>query len=140
MTSALIDSRDFVAARKRADHELLLPAGSKVVVTGGAGYNDHTTIWNRLDKVHAKHPDMVLLHGGSPKGAEFIASKWAMSRCVPQIAFRPDWTKHGKAAPFKRNDSMLETLPIGIIVFPGNGIQANLADKARKFGIPVCRI
>ena len=140
MTAALIKSREFVAARKRADRELLLPAGPKVVVTGRASYNDHVRIWNRLDKVHAKHPDMVLLHGGSPKGAEFIASNWATARCVPQIAFRPDWTKHGKAAPFKRNDVMLEALPIGVIVFPGNGIQANLIDKARKVGIPVCSI
>jgi hypothetical protein len=28
-------------------------------------------------------------------------------------------------------------LPIGVIVFPGSGISANLADKARKLGIPV---
>ena len=137
MTSSMIDSREFISARKRADRELLLPPGPKVAVTGGADYNDHATIWKRLDKVHAKHRDMVLLHGGSPKGAEFIASKWATARNVPQIAFRPDWSKHGKAAPFKRNDDLLETLPIGVIVFPGNGIQANLADKARKLGIPV---
>jgi hypothetical protein len=25
---------------------------------------------DRLDRVRATHPDMVLLHGGSPKGAE----------------------------------------------------------------------
>ena len=28
-------------------------------------------------------------------------------------------------------------LPIGVLVFPGTGIQENLADKARKLGIPV---
>jgi ParB family chromosome partitioning protein len=84
-----------------------------------------------------EHPDMVLLHGGSPKGAERIAARWADHRKVPQIAFRPDWTKHNKAAPFKRNDQMLDVLPIGVMVFPGTGIQDNLADKARKFGIPV---
>jgi len=83
---------------------------------------------------------MALLHGGSPKGAEFIASIWATARKVTQIAFRPDWAKHGKAAPFKRNDAILETLPIGVMAFPGNGIQENLADKARKLGIPVWRI
>jgi YspA, cpYpsA-related SLOG family len=89
--------------------------------------------------VHAKHADMVLLHGGSPKGAELIAAKWATQRKVPQIAFKPDWTKHAKAAPFKRNDAMLAVPPIGVIVFPGTGIQANLADKAKKLGIPVWR-
>ena len=43
---------------------------------------------------------MVLMHGGSPKGAELIASRWADSRKVAQIAFKPDWTKHAEAAPF----------------------------------------
>jgi hypothetical protein len=139
LTSAMIDSRDFLAAKKRADNEVLLPAGPKVAVTGGLDFNDHRLIWDRLDKVHAKHPDMVLLHGGSPRGAELIAAKWATNRKVPQIAFRPDWAKHAKAAPFKRNDAMLDVLPIGVMVFPGNGIQDNLADKARKLGIPVWR-
>ena len=44
---------------------------------------------------------------------------------------------HAKAAPFKRNDPMLEVLPIGVLVAPGTGIQENLADKARRLGIPV---
>jgi YspA, cpYpsA-related SLOG family len=139
MTAAMIDSRDFLAAKKRADNELLLPVGPKIAVTGGLDFNDHRLIWDRLDKAHAKHPDMVLLHGGSPKGAELIAAKWASNRRVPQIAFKPNWTKHAKAAPFKRNDAMLDVLPIGVMVFPGTGIQDNLADKARKLGVPVWR-
>ena len=57
-----------------------------------------------------------------------------------QVAFKPDWTRHKNAAPFKRNDAMLEALPIGVIVFPGSGIVENLADKARKMGIPVWRV
>ncbi|TGP58228.1 DUF2493 domain-containing protein, partial [Mesorhizobium sp. M2D.F.Ca.ET.225.01.1.1] len=92
------DSRDFLAARKHADNQLLLPPGPKVVFTGGFDFNDHRLIWAKLDQVHGKHPEMVLLHGGSPKGAELIAAKWAHSRKVPQIAFKPDWTRHAKAA------------------------------------------
>jgi YspA, cpYpsA-related SLOG family len=137
LTAALIDSRDFIAAKRRADTEVMVPPGPKIALTGGLEFNDHNLIWNRLDKVHAKHPDMVLVHGGSPKGAELIASKWATTRKVPQIAFKPDWTKHAKAAPFKRNDAMLELLPIGVMHFPGTGIQDNLADKAKRLGIPV---
>ena len=64
-----------------------------------------------------------------------IAASWADHRKVPQIAFKPDWTKHAKAAPFKRNDQFLEVLPIGVMVFPGTGIQGNLADKAKKLGV-----
>jgi hypothetical protein len=98
----VIDSRDFLAAKRRVDNEVILSAGPKIAVTGGLGFNDHRLIWDRLDKVYAKHPDMVLVHGGSPKVAELIAGKWATNRKVPQIAFKPDSTKHGKAAPFKR--------------------------------------
>ena len=137
VTAAIIDSRDFLAAKRRADTEVLVPVGPKIALTGGLDFDDYHLIWDRLDKVHGKHPDMVLLHGGSPKGAELIAAKWATNRKVPQVAFRPDWTKHAKAAPFKRNDLMLTLKPIGVMVFPGTGIQDNLADKARKLGIPV---
>ena len=137
LTAAMIDSREFLAAKRRAETEPLLPAGPKIAFTGGVDFNDHKVIWDRLDKVRAKHPDMVLLHGGSPKGAERIAARWADHRKVPQIAFKPDWARYAKAAPFKRNDQILNVLPIGVIVFPGSGISANLADKAKKLGIPV---
>ena len=132
----MIDSRDFIAARRRAETEVMLPAGPKVAFTGGE-FQNVSAIWSALDRVHAKHPDMVLLHGGNAKDAEKIASRWADRRKVPQVAFKPDWAKHGKAAPFQRNDQMLEVLPIGVVVFPGTGIQDNLADKARKLGIPL---
>jgi hypothetical protein len=49
LTSAMIDSRDFLAAKRRADIEVLLPAGSKIAVTGGPDFNDHRLIWDRLD-------------------------------------------------------------------------------------------
>jgi hypothetical protein len=139
LTAAMIDSRDFLAARRRADTEVLAPAGTRIAFTGGTECNDHTRIWEALDKIRTKHPDMVLLHGGSPRGAERIAACWADARKVPQIAFRPDWNRHRKAAPFKRNDQLLEALPIGVVAFPGSGISANLCDKARKLGIAVWR-
>jgi len=137
LTAAMIDSRDFLAAKRRVALEPLTPAGPKVAFTGGLDCNDHRSIWDALDTVRTKYPDMVLLHGGSPRGAERIATRWADHRKVPQIAFKPDWTRHAKAAPFKRNDQILDVLPIGVMVFPGTGIQDNLADKARRLGIPV---
>jgi hypothetical protein len=137
LTATMIDSRDFLAAKRRAETEVLLPAGPKIAFTGGLDFNDHAAIWHTLDKVRGKHPDMVLLHGGSPKGAERIAACWADNRKVPQVVFKPDWNRHARAAPLKRNDHIINVLPIGVIVFPGSGISANLADKAKKLGIPV---
>ena len=137
MTASLIDSRDFIAAKRKAESEVHLPSGPKVLFSGGMDFNDHTSIWQQLDGVLSRHPTMVLVHGGSPRGAEKIAACWADSRKVTQIAFKPEWTRDGKAAPFKRNDRMLEIMPIGVMVFPGSGITDNLADKARKMRLPV---
>jgi hypothetical protein len=139
LTSSMIDSREFIAARRRADAAVLAPAGARIAFTGGAECNDHLRIWDALDKIRAKHADMVLLHGGSPKGAERIAACWADSRKVAQVVFKPDWTHDGRAAPFRRNDRLLDALPIGLVAFPGSGISANLADKAKALGLPVWR-
>jgi hypothetical protein len=137
LTASVIDSRDFLAARRRAETEVMMPPGIRIALSGGFDYDDHQRIWRALDRIHARHAQMVLLHGGNRKGAEHIAALWARERDVPQIAFRPDFDRHRNAAPFKRNDQMLDTLPAGVIVFPGSGIQDNLADKARKMGIPL---
>jgi hypothetical protein len=40
--------------------------------------------------MHQKYPDMVLLHGGTPKGAEMISARWADTRGVTQMVFKPD--------------------------------------------------
>jgi hypothetical protein len=32
---------------------------------------------------------------------------------------------------------MLEIMSAGVVIFPGSGIIGNLADKAKKLGIPV---
>ncbi len=141
LTAAVIDSHDFVAARRRIDGQVLVPPGPKVIITGGADIvGTYMLVYDILDKVLAANPTMVLLHGGTPKGVENVASCWARNKNVPQVVFKPDWAKHGKAAPFKRNDQMLEALPIGVLSFPGNGINENLVDKARKLGIKVLRL
>ncbi len=58
-----------------------------------------------------------------------------------RVSLQPDHGErpHRKAAPFKRNDAMLAVMPIGVIVFPGTGIQANVAWKAMQLGIQVWR-
>ena len=137
LTAAMIDSRDYLSAKRRAEIEPLLPTGPRVAFSGGLDVTDHRAIWDALDRVKAKHADMVLLHGGSPKGAEKIAACWADNRKCQQIVFKPDWKRHGKAAPFKRNDALLEAMPIGLILFPGSGITDNIADKAKTLGVPL---
>ena len=135
-TQAWIDARDFQKARKEREISAHMPDGTLVAITGGKTVVDVDAVWTTLDRARAKYGDMVLLHGGGP-GYEKIAASWADARGVDQVVCRPDWSAHGKAAPFRRNDELLNLLPVGVIAFPGSGITGNLIDKARQLGIPV---
>jgi hypothetical protein len=42
----MIDSRDFLAAKRRAEQEALVPPGLKIIVTGGLNFNDHRLVWS----------------------------------------------------------------------------------------------
>ena len=138
LTSAAIDARDFQRARKDRKTMTHLPQGTLVAIAGGKDVADPAAVIRMLDKTRAKHGDMVLVHGGGP-GVEKIAASWAERNGVHQVVCKPDWDRHGRAAPFRRNDELLNLLPKGVIAFPGSGITENLVDKAKQLGIPVCR-
>src|SRR3546814_13267670 len=80
LTSAMIDSRDFIAARQRAENEVMLHAGATVAFRGGSDFNDHQAVWAALDGVRDKHPDMVLLHGSPTKGEQRTTARRAAKR------------------------------------------------------------
>ena len=138
LTSAAIDARDYMRAKKDRKTAAHLPQGTLVAIAGGKDITDPGAVFDRLDKVRAKYADMVLVHGGGP-GVERIAAQWAEKNGVHQVVCKPDWDRHGRAAPFRRNDELLNLLPKGVIAFPGSGITENLVDKARQLGIPVVR-
>ena len=139
LTSAAIDARDFLRARKDRETKAHLPDGTLVAITGGKTVSDPGAVARSLDRVRAKYGDMVLVHGGGP-GVEKIAARWAERHGVHQVVCKPDWNAHGRAAPFRRNDELLNLLPKGVVAFPGSGITDNLVDKAASMGIPVQKI
>ena len=124
LTSAAIDARDYLRARKDRETTAHLPEGTLVGFTGGKDFADVTAIWRSLDSIKIKYDDMVLLHGGGP-GAEKIAASWAEKNGVHQVVCKPNWDRDGKAAPFRRNDVLLNFLPKGLVAFPGSGITNN---------------
>ena len=138
LTSAAIDARDFQRARKDREMRAHLPEGTLVAIAGGKDVRDPGAVIARLDAAKAKYDDIILAHGGGP-GVERIAARWAERNGVHQVVCKPDWTRHKRAAPFRRNDELLNLLPKGVIAFPGSGITENLVDRARQLGIPVQR-
>ena len=139
LTSAAIDARDFLRARKNRESEAHMPDGTLIAVAGGKDVHNPDRILSVLEQAREKYQDMVLVHGAAP-GYEKIAASWADTHGIQQIVCRPDWKAHGRAAPFRRNDALLNLLPKGVIAFPGTGVTENLVDKARQLGIPVHRI
>ena len=139
LTSAAIDARDFQRARKDRKLQAHMPAGTLVAIAGGKDVRDPAEVIRRLEKTRAKYADMLLAHGGGP-GVEKIAASWAERNGVHQVVCKPDWNAHGRAAPFRRNDELLNLLPKGVLAFPGSGITDNLVDKAVKLGIPVAGV
>ncbi len=136
LTSAAIDARDFQRARKDRETTAHLPQGTLVAIAGGKDVQDPAAVIAKLDQTRAKYADIVLVHGGGP-GVERIAARWAERNGVDQVVCKPDWDRHGRAAPFRRNEELLNLLPKGLIAFPGSGITENLVDRARQLGIPV---
>ena len=144
-TSAMLDAKDYLAARDKADALRSAPEGFIVAVAGTASFNDVNRAYRIFDELHAKHPDLLLLHGGHSQGIDKIAVQWAAVRKVPTLKVAPDFKKHGRSkAPFQRNDTIVnEFKPKGVMIFlhPEDraGVAKNLMQKAEQAGITSAR-
>lgn len=138
MTAAVIDSKDFIKAKKYKETNTLTPPGTLFALSGGIDFNNVALIYEKLDVLLQRFPDMILIHGGASKGADHIAATWASARGVTQLPFKPDFTRWGKSrAGFMRNDEVLKLEPRGVLIFDGTGVQHNMADKAKAAKIPL---
>ena len=83
-----------------------------------------------------------ICHKGGKHGAEMIAARWARARGIHQARFDPRWKAHGRAAPFKCNDEMVDDKfgAAGVVLFGGNGVALNLGQKAEANGIRVMHV
>ena len=86
------------------------PRPTLVAVTGGKHVADANAVFDRLDKVRAKYPDMVLVHGGGP-GVEKLAAQWAERNGVHQVVCKPDWQRHGGKRPPARQAHPCQPYP-----------------------------
>ena len=135
-TASQISARDYLAARSRERREQFAPEGPLVAVSGGQEWHDHEILWDRLDGIKARVPEMVLITTAQRKGVDAVATAWAASRSVKTVQFVPDRSLGNRAA-FVRNDKMVNLKPVEAIVCEGSGIQANLAQKLRQAGVPL---
>lgn len=145
-TGAVFEARELLEQHDRETAEKFKIEGVPLIVSGATDWNDVEKVFATLDAVRdrikqTRNQDIYLAHKGS-KGAEMIAAKWAKARGLHQARFDPRWSAHGKAAPFRANDDMLDDklAPVGVVLFGGNGVALNLGQKAEDKGITVMRV
>ncbi|WP_062769713.1 DUF2493 domain-containing protein [Sphingopyxis terrae] len=136
LTASMVDARDYLASRARERREQFAPEGPVVAFSGGQVWEDVDLLWDGLDSIKARVPEMILATTAQAKGCDAVAHAWAASRGVKVIQFRLDKSQGNRAA-FVRNDRILGLKPVEAVVCEGSGIQQNLAQKLRQAGVPL---
>lgn len=142
MTGASLEAKDFIKAREA--EKLQLPQGVRVGFTGPLSNRpdnpvDADRIVHVLEQVREQHGEIVLIHCNN-SGADATAAKWARLNDVSDVFCEPDWNRHQKAAPFRRNeqDFLDACEPELIVAFPSqSGIHAHLLQQARQRNIRI---
>lgn len=132
-----IDALDFLRARQLAARERHMPQGPIVVFSGPALWHDFQQIWDRLDAIHARVPNMTLVTTGQRKGADAIAAAWAArpEKRVPLVTYGLYGT--GSKVAFARNRKLVDLAPVEALLCEGSGLQANLYQLLREAGVPI---
>jgi predicted polyphosphate/ATP-dependent NAD kinase len=108
-----------------------------VLVCGGRDYTDWFRLRDELDDLAILHGVRRIVHGNAC-GADNLAMNWAEWRNIPQGKYPADWKQHGNAAGPIRNQQMLDSEHVDLVVaFPGGDGTADMVRRARAAGIPV---
>lgn len=135
-TASVIAAADFLAARRQRRTDAHAPSGPIVIFSGGQAWEDHAQIWERLDQIRTRIPQMVLATTAQDKGCDAIAAAWAARSGVKLVAFNLE-RRLGQRAGFARNEALLRLKPVEAIVCEGSGLQSHLARMVRAAGVPV---
>jgi hypothetical protein len=108
----------------------------RIAVFGGRDYADLDAVWIALDKVLAKHPEITLVHGDCPTGADAHADAWAHERGIGVERYPAHWGMGPSAGP-KRNRAMARSGLHGAVGFPGGRGTASMTRELEAAGVPV---
>lgn len=134
-TAAQIEARDAIRAAKARKHGGCDPGQAVVAFRGSPKADtaiDASRIFDALNWAHSQWPGMALATTGA-KGAEKIAIRWAAQKNVTLVKAQPDFDRHGKAAPFRANDEMIELEPVCCMTL-ANTLDAGRAASTDPFG------
>ena len=102
-------------------------------------YEQTRQMENELRRRWARKTPALILTGGA-KGADTNADTLAWELGIKRETHRPDYAKHAKGAPLKRNTTLIERgkelaaqgWPVTVIAWKPNGASAGTDDTIRK--------
>jgi hypothetical protein len=116
-----------------------------VLVTGGRKYgvgeareriDERNRIYEVMDAILAHYGDILVVCGGAPGLDSVVSELWCNDRAIHCAKVKAIWNKLGPSAGPIRNSMMLKLRPDVCVHFPGGPGTADMADKARRAGIP----
>lgn len=107
------------------------------LVCGGRDYAERDSVFAALDKLRSRNPNITILHGACPTGADSLAQEWAVLNERPYIGVPAQWGVHGASAGPIRNQLMLCYLPNGCVAFPGGAGTRNCVEVAERADLKV---
>lgn len=87
----------------------------RILVTVSRTWTDISTMREVLEKVYAKRPDGILVHGDCPRGDRLAAKLWT-DLGGQEEKWPADWSR-GRGSGFRRNALMVESNPNLVIAF-----------------------
>jgi hypothetical protein len=154
VTAAQVDAREALrCARDR--RRVAADAGLQVVAfrasPDAVTPQDASRIFDALNWARSAWPQMSLAITGAP-GGERIAKRWAQQKAVRLVLARPDFDRHGRAAPFRANDDLMALEPVCVLTLASSlerpagavsrafGPALNLGQQAQERGVRWVRI
>lgn len=77
----------------------------KVIIAGSRGITNKRMIYEKLDRMINRYPDIEIV-SGCAKGPDDIAISFAEDRVIPLHKYPANWEKYGKRAGYIRNEEM----------------------------------
>lgn len=95
----------------------------RILVTGSREWTNRDVIYHVLDHYltvarFRDEPQLVIVHGACPRGADKIADEWCEERAVPPERYPADWNRYGSAAGQLRNLDMVHLGADVCVAFP----------------------
>ena len=118
-------------------HQARLTPGTPVALTSLADCADKATVFDMLNAVKTKYPDIFLIHGASDASSITAATEWAKKNKIHQVVFKPEWKKYPGRAVVQRDHDMIATQPRSVLDFTTSDKTTALADLAVQHDIKI---